>query len=213
MVLAYSPMIDITNSSAPFLAFFGVLLSVVKKFHGFPSQSRCQKREMKRVQLTPPVTVIMVLDHAPIGPLGVEVAPLIHPWLIRVVELRATVLVIVFWFVSPHFIGCSKLTGLNAVQLTSSPAHASHSHWIHLHNTSNHSVALSFPPEWGRFLRITNILGVGSTGGVYQGTIGSKTLAVKIVEILGPEDSQSSRGSSLSSVSIHSWNLHSVQES
>ena len=49
-------------------------------------------------------------------------------------------------------------------------------------------MTLSLPPEWGRLLKITNPLGWGSTGAVYQGSMKNKTLAVKIVKILGPDD-------------------------
>jgi hypothetical protein len=89
---------------------------------------------------------------------------------------------------APHPIGHSKLTRLSALQITSSPAQSSDPHWVYLRSTSNHSIALSFPLEWGRSVRITGLLGAGSTGSVYRGSMGEKTLAVKIVEILSPED-------------------------
>ncbi|KAF8722639.1 hypothetical protein AX14_009740 [Amanita brunnescens Koide BX004] len=72
--------------------------------------------------------------------------------------------------------------------LTSSPVHSSNPHWVHLCNISDRSMTLSLPPEWGRLLRITNLSGWGSTGAVYQGSMKNKTLAVKIVKILGPDD-------------------------
>lgn len=86
-------------------------------------------------------------------------------------------------FLTPN--GCSKLI---AVQLTSSPTHSSNPHLIHLHKMSNPSIDLPLPPEWGQLLRITKLLGEGSTAGVYQGCMRDKILAVKIVEILGPYD-------------------------
>jgi hypothetical protein len=37
-------------------------------------------------------------------------------------------------------------------------------------------------------MRVTRLLGAGSTGGVYEGPSGGELFAVKIVEVLGPGD-------------------------
>jgi len=37
-------------------------------------------------------------------------------------------------------------------------------------------------------VRISRLLGAGSTGGVYEGLLGGKLFAIKVVEILGPAD-------------------------
>jgi hypothetical protein len=94
---------------------------------------------------------------------------------------------------APHSICHRKLTRLSALQITSSPAQSSDPHWIYLRNTSNHPVTLSLPLGWGRLARITGLLGAGSTGYVYRASMGEKTLAVKIVQILSPDDDSKRR--------------------
>jgi hypothetical protein len=54
-------------------------------------------------------------------------------------------------------------------------------------------IAPSFPPEWGRRLRILKLLGEGSTGAVYGARVGDTSLALKLVEILHPSDFEKRR--------------------
>jgi len=70
--------------------------------------------------------------------------------------------------------------------LTSSKPDSTDPHWARLHRIlSNDSTFHSFSPQ--NLMRITHLL-VGSTGGVYKGSLGGELFAVKIVEVLGPGD-------------------------
>jgi hypothetical protein len=75
------------------------------------------------------------------------------------------------------------------VQLTWSSANSPDPHWACLHSLSADRSTTAIPLPVDRRIWITRLLGAGSTGGVYEGSLGGVLFAVKVVEILGsPED-------------------------
>jgi hypothetical protein len=183
MILAYSPMLDISSSSIPFRAYLGAVLSAVR---GFPVNPTV-------------ITVGTILDTLPEEDEGEDSTPEDmdddgsgeytytghgnKPPRSRNKAAGNYDLKVCF------LVPCLVENNWICVQFTASPANSSNTRWIYLRSISPDSFTTpSLPPAWDRTVRITNLLGVGSTGVVFQGSIGKKLVAVKIVEALHRDD-------------------------
>lgn len=170
-VLAFSPMIEISNSSIPFRAILGALLSVV--------QDVAVKPTILPVNAT--MDIFPEDEHEEESGSSSE----------NDYDDGSGA-----YTPSAHGIGSSRsltsslqsgalVDNVDTVMFTASPASSSRPYWVPLHS---HSIAPSFPPACDRLLRISNLLGKGSTGAVYRASMGNESLAVKLVEILHPDD-------------------------
>jgi hypothetical protein len=196
--LAYSPKISIQDSSEPFRAFLGAILSVLNGAYIEPSIFNPD------IQLNS--TIIEDTDEGHLPEDDIEEHSGAYPgrpskgsgtespmtrYRARAAHDNAKLRLMVCPFGSYLLLG-----RLIYSQITSSSPNSPESFqvWVHLQALSNNTLALPVPDRNGqRRLWLTRFIGHGSTGRVWQSHFDNSgdSFAVKIVELLYPSDTDS----------------------
>lgn len=170
--LAYSPMINIDDSSVPFRALFGAMLSVVKNVPVEPTEfNPNMELDTLKEQDEGPSPEDYIDDRSPhSGSLIANDPP----------NTR-----------NCHHTGQRKAESRLMITSSSQNSPESSQIWIHLHPFSNNILALPLCANNGnRRLWLTRFVGSGSTGNAWQCCFDGSVdfLVVKIVEVLRRAD-------------------------